>query len=130
MNARSNASNLIRGLLAFAVLAHVAVNAVSAEPSKLLSEQQISVAYGDLNLTSSAGAETLYRRIKQAGARVCGAQPGSMELRRLVVWNECRETAIVNAVEAVGRPRLTALHRGKSIQPAGATAARTPIAAR
>ena len=83
-------------------------SAVAAEP-----REGVRVSYADLDLSSSAGAATLYRRIKLAAHKVCGLAPGRIEWQRYEVWKNCYHAAIANAVVKVASPQLTALH-GKS----------------
>lgn len=62
----------------FANLAIVAAALVSTAPAVA---QSVVVPYGDLNLASAAGAETLEKRLKVAAIRVCGFEqaPGLAE---------------------------------------------------
>jgi UrcA family protein len=68
-----------------------------------------TVRFADLDLTRAAGAQELYRRIRQAAREVCQADGSS-------VWYpsgylECRSTAIARAVTDIGAPLLTEYHR-------------------
>jgi UrcA family protein len=72
---------------------------------------QVRVSYADLNLDSSAGAATLYGRIKAAAEYACGARPGNVEMKLTRDWNGCRELAIFDAVSRVDNGKLTAHHR-------------------
>ncbi len=69
----------------------------------------VAVSYGDLNLSTSEGVLTLYRRIAAAANQVCGGNPDPRD-RHAVVWSRvCRQAAMARAVQAVGNPRLAAL---------------------
>jgi UrcA family protein len=83
-------------------------NAVRAEQPAL---PQVTVSYADLDLSKPAGAQTLYKRIKSAASRVCGAGGRYTHLEGRKAWRNCYDTAIANAVAQIDRPTLTALHR-------------------
>jgi UrcA family protein len=71
-----------------------------------------TVSYADLNLTSPAGAATLYHRIQGAAKQVCKQYHGP-DLTMLSVFNSCYRTAVENAVRTVNSNPLTALHERK-----------------
>ncbi|HEX7080604.1 MAG TPA: UrcA family protein [Gammaproteobacteria bacterium] len=112
MNARLDASKLVFGFFAFAVLAIAPRYALTDAPPPR--GPQIAVSYADLNMASASGVQALYRRIQRAGDRVCGPRPANADLRRFAAWNGCRDDAIAGAVGAVNHPMLTALHQGRS----------------
>jgi UrcA family protein len=68
------------------------------------------VHYGDLNLDTAKGAETLYRRMNGAAHRVCS--DGGMPSYSIVNhdYQLCRQTAIEQAVEKIDRPKVTVLY--------------------
>ncbi|MGH8284241.1 MAG: UrcA family protein [Steroidobacteraceae bacterium] len=69
-----------------------------------------TVRYGDLDLSSPAGAKALYRRIQTAARGVCPARGrGVVSIER---WAACYEKAVSDAVASVNHEALTALHRG------------------
>jgi UrcA family protein len=72
------------------------------------------VKFADLDLDSSAGAFTLYRRIESAAERVCGEQSGVRDLLTAIRLNSCREHAIERAVVIVNSAVLTSLYLAKS----------------
>jgi UrcA family protein len=70
----------------------------------------IQVSYAGLDLSSRAGAEIIYRRLKGAAEHVCG----SVALRQLsqsVRWISCYEKALSDAVTKLNRVQVTALYR-------------------
>jgi UrcA family protein len=67
-----------------------------------------TVRFADLDLTHPAGAQELYRRIKQAARNVC--QPNDSVLYPSG-YQECRSSAIERAVTDVGAPLVTEHHR-------------------
>jgi UrcA family protein len=75
--------------------------------------QQV-VKFGDLNLNSSAGAATLYRRIQRAAERVCEGPLGVRELSIAARSEACIAQAIERAVKDVNTQTLTSLHWAKT----------------
>lgn len=73
----------------------------------------VTVSYADLDLSTPFGAQTLYQRIKRAASKVC-APLASKQLARAMLWRDCYEQAVANAVTTINRPTLTALHRASS----------------
>ncbi len=87
------------GLLAAlgTVLGAHGVNSSAAEAE----QRSMTVRYGDLNLSSRQGIDTLHRRIRWAAEIVCG---GSDELRdpiRAVHYHACVSDATNRALEKV-----------------------------
>jgi UrcA family protein len=68
----------------------------------------VVVSYGDLDLSTAAGAHTLYRRISAAAEQVCPFSD-ARELARAAMYHACRDAAIARAVKAVNSPQLAAL---------------------
>ena len=68
-----------------------------------------TVKFQDLDLTTQAGAETLYSRIHTAAKRVC-SRPQAWQLALFA----CIKQAESNAVAGVNVPSLTALYRAKT----------------
>jgi UrcA family protein len=69
----------------------------------------VRVPYGDLNLNTERGANTLYARIAAAARQVCAAD--SVDLRNLQAYaamRSCETQAIANAVHAVPAPKVAA----------------------
>jgi UrcA family protein len=70
----------------------------------------VTVSYGDLNLASTQGANTLYARIVSAARGVCGASEVDIRnLRSLADERSCENNAIAEAVHAVHSPAVAAL---------------------
>ena len=74
--------------------------------------RSVTVSFRDLDLSSPAGATTLYKRIKSAAKQVCGYE--GTDLISKSIWNGCYTTAIADAVGKVNSPLLTAVHTGRS----------------
>ena len=70
----------------------------------------VTVKYYDLDLSTLAGARTLYGRISAAARNVCGYEGRSITDQAF--WNGCYRGAVADAVAQVGSPLLTAVHTG------------------
>jgi UrcA family protein len=73
--------------------------------------RSVKVSYADLDLSTQAGAATLYSRIRGAARTVCGDD--DLPYTHWA-WKKCFNEAVGNAVAKVNNPQLTALHQGKS----------------
>jgi UrcA family protein len=98
-----------------------AVAAEEAPPS-------VTVRYDDLNLNSTEGVTSLYRRVENAATEVCRPAEGPQSVSRALwkAWNECFYHSIAAAVKAVHNDKLSAYHwqriRGWDYQVADAPA--------
>jgi UrcA family protein len=105
----SNVTTLSRVSVAFAtamVLAFAVVSNAHAD-EQVRSE---TVKFGDLNVGSPSGVETLYKRIHAAAARVCfDGDP-----LQLIAVYACTKKAEARAIEKVNLPQLTAFYRMKT----------------
>jgi len=66
------------------------------------------VNYGDLDLTSAAGASALYRRLKLAAREVCMTRDGAYG--DPMVWLQCFHDALIRAVRDLGNARVIDLY--------------------
>ena len=81
------------------------------------------VAYGDLNLANPKGAQQLYQRIASAAKAVCDS--GDLPSLMTVAHDRaCVAKAIERAVNAVGRPELTAIYQAHTGRTAAVTLAK------
>jgi UrcA family protein len=71
----------------------------------------VTVSYRDLDLSSVAGATTLYQRIQGAARQVCGY--AGADLIEQEIWKACYRSATADAVRQVHNPLLTAVHEGR-----------------
>ena len=79
----------------------------AATPALAQNYQSQVVTYGELDLDSRAGADTLIRRIEQASDNVCGDRTGPRPVRENSTVNACaRETAELGG-EDVAHPNVT-----------------------
>ncbi len=70
--------------------------------------RRVTVHYDDLNLSSAAGVNRLYRRIEGAARFSCG--DAGRSLREQSDWKSCYQRAIADAVAAVNSPAVTAVY--------------------
>ena len=94
--------------LTLAVVSVVASVASFATTSSV-DAPSVSVRYDDLNLSTSDGVNSLYRRISSAARQVC---PGvySRELNVVAAAQRCEADAIAKAVSEVNNPHLAMVH--------------------
>jgi UrcA family protein len=104
---KSIPASSFRSLALVAVLSLGSAQALAYDGSK-----SIKVRYSDLDLTTQAGADTLYHRIRGAARQVCGYEASSFWGQRS--FRNCVNGAVGNAVATVNSPLLTALHAGTS----------------
>ena len=71
------------------------------------------VSYGDLNISTDAGALALYQRLATAARKVCPLED-SRDLVRIASINRCRTDAVARAVHDINSPRLAAVYAGRS----------------
>ena len=64
-----------------------------------------TVRVSDLDLSTAAGAQTLYKRISWAARAVC------FESSPVGAMHECRARLIEDTVKSVGSPLLSSVHR-------------------
>jgi UrcA family protein len=73
------------------------------------SETSVTVPFGDLNLGSSQGVNTLYARIAAAAHEVCAPQGVDMrDLQAYAAERACVSQAIANAVRDVHSTKVAA----------------------
>ncbi|MDZ4870075.1 MAG: UrcA family protein [Alphaproteobacteria bacterium] len=73
--------------------------------------KRLDVAYGDLDLSTSMGAERFLQRLERAAISVCGGQPDIRDLEARRAFKDCVERSMDSAVAQIRAPRVTALHR-------------------
>jgi len=75
----------------------------------------IVVHFRDLDLSTDAGVQALYERIKTAAKRVCQHETDGQSLvDKQAVYVACYRDTIGNAVKQVGEARLAAVHGAQS----------------
>jgi UrcA family protein len=73
----------------------------------------VTVRYADLNISTQAGAEKLYERIRHAAAQVCPMA----QLRPLAehaAATRCRNEVVAQAVSSVRSSQLTAIYTARA----------------
>jgi UrcA family protein len=63
--------------------------------------RQTAVSYSDLNLNTERGQTILVARIHRAAETVCGPEPDSRDLKRLMPYRACMKQSIDTAVAAI-----------------------------
>ena len=105
---RTNKSRI--AVLAACVLAGLSGVAAAATPADDV--PAVVVRYGDLDLSTQEGVQTLYKRIASAARQVCPAGD-PRTLARFDYGRTCRAAAIARAVGNVHNSQLAALHAGR-----------------
>jgi UrcA family protein len=112
-----NTSNPLSRILAVTIFAaltsSIATVSLASDSSDAL---QATVKFGDLNVSSTAGATTLYTRIRIAAEAVCRPfQPlNNADLAARSVFAACVHKAMSNAVSDVDQPTLSAIYNAKT----------------
>lgn len=77
-------------------------------------ERSLAVGFADLNLNRQAGVNTLYQRLEQATALVCGPRESGRELARHRDWAQCYKTAMDRAIADIDHLGLDQLHLART----------------
>lgn len=93
-----------------------------AQDASGASSKAMMVRYSDLNISTTAGATTLYYRIVGAAHYVCGEEgyPNGIDMQNY--WNACFRTAVNDAVTKVHSPLLTQIASQERAKPTPVTA--------
>lgn len=75
-----------------------------------------AVRYGDLNLNTASGVDTLFRRIQLAAREVCKEYEPRGSLAPSAAHHSCMSNAISGAVRSVGSPSLAAYYSERGAQ--------------
>ena len=106
-------SGLLLGLLGsmIAICAHAGT--ISTDEGR----QTMTVSYSPLDLADEAARQNLYGRLKVAARIVCGGDiSGVREVQRVFAHRACAQEALESAIQGIGNPALTALHRRSEIE--------------
>jgi UrcA family protein len=107
----------LRALVSAAILGATALavaGASAADPSSGV--RSVTIKYGDLNLSNTEGAKTLYGRIARASHEVCDTADDRFP-EVLLAEHSCRAKAIADAVTKVGHPNLIAVYNANNRTP-------------
>lgn len=94
------------GIAVFTFAAAAFAAAPAAAADSVAPQLAHPVSYSDLDLTRTAGAETLYRRIKTAADAVCAPLDGE-RISEKIDHNSCVSDAVERAIKLVNEPLLT-----------------------
>jgi UrcA family protein len=97
-----------------AIAGAAGARAALADNSAYITEQK-TVSFADLDLSKPAGAQALYDRIKKAASSVCGELEDEQFEHRML-FRECYDQAVANAVAKANRPMLTTLYNSSNIK--------------
>jgi UrcA family protein len=108
----------LRRLIATAMLGALAPGfaGIAAAADGMLT-RNLSVNYGDLNLSNPQGANTLYRRIVRAARDVCDLPDDNVVPSLNLDAESCRAKAISDAVTMVGSHELIAVYNANNRHP-------------
>ena len=67
------------------------------------------ITYGELDLSTTDGAQVLYQRIKRAARKVCQTN-GLMSVARQRRARECYDRVVADAVSQVNQPLVASVH--------------------
>ena len=114
MKARRLSCSVAAALLASAtfsgVLSLAHAESVDGAPSRV-------VRYDDLNIATPAGAEALYRRIKDAARDVCGEPTIIGSYLVTASWKDCVAGSVRSAVLKINQPTLTTYYSARLRNP-------------
>jgi UrcA family protein len=98
---------IISLLTGFALLGSLSAAAIPAHASDI---QQVStrVRLGDLDLTTSNGAQAAMGRIHRAAREVCGPDPDVRDFDSRRQFDQCIDQAETRAVASLDMPMVTA----------------------
>ncbi len=105
-------TRIIAGRAAAALLALAACTGALSSASAATTGSDVpsaTVRYADLDLSTDAGAKTLYHRIAFVAKQVCPADD-TRDLSRLTIARACQQAAIERAVRSINSPHLAAAH--------------------
>jgi UrcA family protein len=116
MNTATNCSNL-RGLIATTILGALALSFSAVSTAADSNPVRTAVVkFGDLNLSTAEGADTLYGRIRTAAANVCWLSSNDTDPTQAIVWG-CMHKAVSEAVTKINKPALFAVYNAKNKPP-------------
>jgi UrcA family protein len=113
MNTSTKISRILAVTLFAALTSSLAAVSFASDSSGAL---QMKVKYGDLNVSSTSGAASLYNRIRGAADTVCHpfqpANPADLHARK--VFAACVQKAMSKAINEVNEPALFTIANAKT----------------
>jgi UrcA family protein len=112
MNTSTQISRILAATIFAALTCSIATVSFASDSDPL----QVKVKYGDLNVTSTSGASTLYNRLRVAADSVCRPfHPiSNADLTGRAVFTSCVQKAMSNAINEVNEPALFTIANAKS----------------
>jgi UrcA family protein len=110
MNTSTKVSPILAATIFAALTCSIATVSFASDSSDPL---QVKVKYGDLNVSSTAGATTLYTRIRSAAEAVCHPL-NNRDFASQILFAACVHKAMSNAVSDVDQPTLSAIYNAKT----------------
>jgi UrcA family protein len=107
--AASKLTTFRRSLAVVGAFAGLAVTTISFAAPLSDDPPSVTVRYDDLNLSTSAGVDALYRRISNAARQVC-PDARSRDLGIVAASERCQANAVAQAVRDVNNPHLALVH--------------------
>ncbi len=89
-------------------LAAASLSLFAAAPAAA-EEIQATVYFGDLDIASTAGIETLNSRLLGTIKSVC-ERPSVLDMKANAAWNECKDAAMSSAVEQLATKGVSFPH--------------------
>ncbi len=110
-------SKSIRKLLTVSAILVLGIPAIASSSQfvNVEGDTVVRVSYADLNLSSQAGRDVLYRRLQAASSSFCGPRRSLREAgsqRQLVSNKQCYSNLLSKLVAKVGNADLTEMHIG------------------
>jgi UrcA family protein len=100
----------IATLSAFALLATAGPGMVHASPRKEPAPPRVVINYADLNLRTTADANLMVGRIRNAAAQVCRA---SQQMSGVYFQDDCYGGAMRRALKDLNAPEVTAAYQAR-----------------
>ena len=99
-------AGIVAGFMGFMILAATQASAQTVGPD-------VVVRYADLNISTAAGAEKLYERIRLAAAEVC-PPANRFDVVRYRMYLSCQDAAVAHAVGSISSPQLAAVYAART----------------
>ncbi len=107
----SKGSSGLRAAVAAGLMGVMVLAAARAPAAPLGGD--VAVNYADLDISTTAGAEKLYERIRQAAAQVCPSVD-FIEVQRHAMAERCQNAAVAQAVSRIASPQLAAVYAART----------------
>jgi len=88
--------------LAIKALAAASLSLLVVAPAAAEEVRVATIHYGDLDITSAAGAEQFNARLQTGIKTACG-RPDVRDFQSVAAWNECRDAAMSSAMEQLAQ---------------------------